>query len=116
LEELNASFCDLKAESIDQLDGTRCRKLTELDLSNNKLKDNCLASLENIKCLNTLKLSNNCLRTLKKVSNIKSIKNLEVSNNQIESLNVLSSLIDLETLDASKNQIKSKTDIVNLQI
>lgn len=53
----------------------------------------------------TLKISNNKLKSIKIVSNIRSLKNLDVSSNQIEVIEDLKKLINLETLDISNNKI-----------
>ncbi len=100
--------------TLEGIDHTRCKKLSEINLSHNSLCENKLSIFENFQALTCLKVANNCLKSVEQISRIKNLKDLDVSCNQIETIKELANLVDLETLDISRNKINDLSQFESL--
>ena len=99
---------------MEGIDHTRCKRLSEINLSHNNLTVDKLFIFEHFPNLTTLKLASNCLKSVGQISRLKHLKDLDVSSNEIEIVEELSELTDLETLDVSRNRICNWSQIEGL--
>jgi Leucine-rich repeat (LRR) protein len=79
--------------------------LTELNVSNNKLKN--ISGVEKLKKLSILKLNFNNLTNIEQVQQISELEVLELSNNKLTKFPGISNLKYLTFLDIKNNQIKT---------
>lgn len=87
----------------------RLDRLSDLDLSNNKIRS--LQNLELLPSLSKLKLSKNKLQQLSLKGNIKTLRQLDVNDNELESLD-LSGMPSLHSLHADRNLISHITGFI----
>lgn len=88
----------------------RLNRLSSLNLSNNKLRNDSLKDILSISTLVDLKLSKNNLTGAfpDELSNLKSLEVLEIYQNEIESLpDSISELTNLRNLNAGSNKLES---------
>ncbi|CAG2205894.1 PPP1R7 [Mytilus edulis] len=110
LEELNASNNRLRT-----VDFNRCKKLQDIDLSGNDLKDiNGLKGMGNLQILN---VSNNRITTIKQVGKLRSklLTELYAADNHISELSYIpTSFPVLEILNISRNNVASFEEVCSL--
>lgn len=89
-------------------------KLTDLSLSDNKLKD--ISILSNVPTLTNLYLSNNEIEDIEPLKGNTSLRLLDVSRNQLIDIDAVGNLTSLETLNISNNIVKNIDVISNLSL
>ena len=126
---------NLKTNKIRVLPEMQATNLTQIDLSENKVKDctqfkglpnlkklnlnsnhmaNCMG-LSNCPKLEVLYLNNNRLTTLKGLENLPSLRKLRLRTNKIEVFDYVPNLPTLEKLAISENLIKKNTEFSKLK-
>jgi len=88
------------------------RKMTELNLGNNQIRD--ISPLSSLVKITTLNLSKNILTDIAPLSQLTSITTLTLRKNRVVDITVLSNLIQLTDLDLSNNKIVSLDALENL--
>ena len=88
-------------------------KLTELDLSRNKIKN--INGLENLVNLRKLTLSSNQISEISGLERLVNLEELYLDENQIKEINGLENLTNLRVLDLNNNQINKLKGLQNLE-
>jgi len=114
---MNEQILDLRYQNIENIKKIeeiedRYRKIQELDLSNNNIKD--LDGIENFTNLKTLNLNNNKIKSIKNLERLKKLHHISIRNNNISEINDITGLTQLELLDLSGNtKINKIPDFLN---
>jgi len=114
MQEQVLNLRDQNIENIKQIKNleNRYKKIQELDLSNNNIKD--LDGIENFTNLRTLNMNNNKIRSIKNIEKLKELRSVSFRNNNISEIQEIKELTKLEHLDLSGNtNIGKIPDFIN---
>jgi len=103
MQEQILNLRDQNIENIKNLIDldNRYKKIQELDLSNNNIKD--LDGIENFKNLRILHMNNNNIRNITNLENLKELRSASFRNNNISEIQEIKECTKLEHLDLSGN-------------
>ena len=103
MQEQILNLRDQNIEHIKQIENleTRYKKIQELDISNNNIKD--LDGIENFTNLRTLNMNNNKIRSIKNIEKLKELRSVSFRNNNISEIQEIKECTKLEHLDLSGN-------------
>jgi len=108
---MNEQILNLRDQNIENIKNLEdlekhYKKIQELDLSNNNIKD--LDGIENFTNLRTLNLNNNKIKSIKNLEKLKKLRLVLFRNNIISEIQGIEGLTKLEHLDLSGNTKISK--------
>ena len=112
LEKFDGSL-DLIGLNITNPEGLQYTKVKYLDLANNKLSDEDLSVIKEIKTLESLDLHDNNISNISDLSGLTKLTKLELANNKIENISALEGLVNIEELDLSNDWEKTTNKNVN---
>ena len=112
LEKFDGSL-DLIGLNITNPEGLQYTKVKYLDLANNKLSDEDLSVIKEIKTLESLDLHDNNISNISDLSGLTKLIKLELANNKIENISALEDLVNIEELDLSNDWEKTTNKNVN---
>lgn len=86
--------------------------ITVLEASNKGISD--ISPITQFKCLETVRLANNCISNIYSFEWTHGIRELDLSGNDIEDITVIATMTDLRVLNLSDNRIVSVTPLLKL--